>query len=233
MDSRRHGKSDMDTKFIEIHKDNLLDLMLNDFKDLLVHLNLENSKYMLIGHSAGGAVSALLSTSDKNVEALAIITSSYTISENPAIALVWELVPQALDLLYNKFLRTGYKLLLRSRAVIYSLSVSLNQPIKKIRSWIEDILVIPKQQLILEYKHFKRHNIKENLKEVKCPTVIIAAALDLITPAVMSKTMHKMIPNSELHMIQNAGHLAMIEQKEEVNEILLKFIRKSYPKNNN
>ena len=233
MDSRRHGKSDMDTKFVEIHKDNLLDLMLNDFKDFLKHLGLQDTKYMLVGHSAGGAISALQSTSDENVEALAIITSSYTISENPAMALLWELVPQALELLYNRYLRTGYKLLLRSRAVIYSLSLSLNQPIEKIRSWIEDILTIPKQQLILEYKQFKRHNIKENLKDVKCPTVIISAALDLITPAVMSKTMHEIIPDSELHTIQNAGHLAMIEQKEEVNEILLNFIKRKYPSNSN
>ena len=231
MDSRRHGKSEMGEECIEIYKDNLLDLMYLDFKELRKFLKI-NGKYMLVGHSAGGAISALISTFEpENVEALAILTSSYTISENPAMLLIWEMVPLFVQAIYNRYLRSGYKLVLRSRPVIYSLSMALDQPVDKIRAWIEDFLVIPRQQLILEHKNFLRHNIKKNLKDVKCPTVIIAGSLDLITPAIMSKTMHEIIPNSELHIIQNAGHLAMIEQKDEVNEILVNFVKNYYPVN--
>ena len=231
MDSRRHGKSEMDIKCVEIYKDNLLDLMYSDFKDLRKHLKI-NGKYMLVGHSAGGAVSALISTYEpENVEALALLTSSYTISENPAMLLIWEMVPLFVQAIYNKYFRSGYKLILRSKAVIYSLALALDQPVEKIRAWIEDFLVIPREQLLLEHKNFLRHNIKNILKDIKCPTLIISGSLDLVTPAIMSKTMHELIPNSELHVIQNAGHLAMIEQKEEVNEILINFISKNYKNN--
>ncbi|NHI91112.1 MAG: alpha/beta hydrolase [Candidatus Lokiarchaeota archaeon] len=228
MDSRRHGKSDMDKRCIEIYKDNLLDLMYSDFKALRKFLNI-NGKYMLLGHSAGGAISALIATFEpQNVEALVMLTSSYTISENPAILIIWEMVPLFVQAIYNKYFRSGYKLVLRSRPVIYTLAMSLDQPIDKIRSWIEDFLVIPREQLLLEHKNFLRHNIKDKLKNIKCPTLIIAGALDLVTPKIMSKTMHELIHNSELHVIQNAGHLAMIEKKDEVNNILVNFVKKNY-----
>lgn len=114
LDARMHGKSKKDSMIPEIYKENLLELMISDFLGLKEFLGIKGS-YMLFGHSAGGAVGAILALRDpKKVKALAMINSSYTISENPAILLLWELVPLFVRALYDPYLRTGYKVILRS-----------------------------------------------------------------------------------------------------------------------
>lgn len=228
MDARMHGKSQKYDAIPKGYRDNLLELMLNDFFHFKDVLGIKG-KYMIFGHSAGGAVGAIIAAKDpKNVKALAMINSSYTISENPAILLIWELVPLFVRALYNPLLRNGYKMVLRSKSVQYSLSVALNLPLPHVQNYIEDLLTIPRQALLLEYKNIKRTNIKEKLKRIECPTLIVASGLDPLTPAIMSETIHKMIPNSEYHLIKGAGHAAMIEQKEEFNAILLDFLKRNY-----
>ncbi|MDD1778501.1 MAG: alpha/beta hydrolase, partial [Candidatus Helarchaeota archaeon] len=40
---------------------------------------------------------------------------------------------------------------------------------------------------------------------------------------------HARIPNSELHIIKNTGHLAMVERPSEVNNYLVDFLKREYP----
>ena len=229
LDSRMNGKSEKQTSIIpEIYKDNLLELLLEDFFDFKEFIGLDEP-YMIFGHSAGGAISACITTMDpENVKALAIINSSYTISENPAILVLWELVPLFVRAIYNPHIRNAYRMVLRTKTVQYSLSLSMDLPLSNIQAWIDDVLTIPKQALLLEYKNIKRTNIKEKLAQIRCPTLVVSSDLDLVTPAIMSKTIHKIIPQSEFYLIKNAGHLAMIEQKEKFNDILLNFLKNHY-----
>ncbi|MFX0135970.1 MAG: alpha/beta fold hydrolase [Candidatus Hodarchaeota archaeon] len=232
MDARSHGKSDRDIKYMEEHKDRMLDLMYMDFMNFLEHLNLKED-FTLIGHSAGGGISLLFGSMTELKEKIAsmvIINSGYTISENPSVLLLWELVPLFVNVLYNPLLRTGYKLVLRNNATITALALALQQPREKIRSWIEDLINIPKEQIILEYQNFKRYNIKVHLKDIKCPSLIIGGQLDMVTPVYMSRQMAKEIPNSEL-VVVNAGHFAMLEQAAQVNQKIIEFLQKNYPAN--
>ncbi|MHA1379224.1 MAG: alpha/beta fold hydrolase [Candidatus Helarchaeota archaeon] len=234
MDARSHGKSERNTKYIKTFQDQLLDLMYMDFKSLLIHLNLKE-KFSLIGHSAGGGISIAFATQTelkKYIASMVILNSAYTISEHPSGLLLWELVPFFVNVIYNPVLRSGYKLVLRSNATISALSLALQRPRKNVKKWIEDLITIPKEQLIREYQNFKRYNIRQHLKDIECPTLIIGAELDMITPAYMSKKMAKEIPNAELIIIKNAGHGSMIEQPQLVNRKIIEFLQRHFPAKN-
>ncbi|MHA1379223.1 MAG: alpha/beta fold hydrolase [Candidatus Helarchaeota archaeon] len=231
LEARSHGKSDRNTKLAKEYENQLLDLMYKDFKSLLTHLAL-NEKFTLIGHSAGGGISLVFATQtdlkDK-IASLVLLNSAYTLSENPSILLVWELVPFFVNILYNPILRVGYKLVLRSEATITALSLALQKPRATVKKWIEDLINIPKEQIIREYQNFKRYNIKEHLKNVECPTLIIAADMDMVCPTYISKKMANEIPNSELHIVRSAGHWAMIEQPDQINPKIISFLKKHFP----
>ncbi|MFX1449924.1 MAG: alpha/beta fold hydrolase [Promethearchaeota archaeon] len=232
MDARSHGKSDRGSKYIGELEARLLDLMFMDFMNFLEHLNLKEN-FTLIGHSAGGGISIVFGSMTElkeNIASMIIINSGYTISENPSVLLLWELVPLFVNVLYNPILRTGYKLVLRNDATITALALALQQPREKVRSWIEDITNIPKEQIILEYNNFKRYNIKEHLKEIKCPSLIIGGQLDMVTPVYMSRQMAKEIPNSELYVVP-AGHMAMLEVPDLINKKIIEFLSKNFPAN--
>lgn len=71
-----------------------------------------------------------------------------------------------------------------------------------------------------------RNNLGEELKEIKQPTLLIWGNNDTITPPFVAQEFHKLIPNSELHFIDQCGHAPMMEQPAEFNVILDKFLKK-------
>ncbi|HZE86010.1 MAG TPA: alpha/beta fold hydrolase [Puia sp.] len=71
-----------------------------------------------------------------------------------------------------------------------------------------------------------RNNLGEELNQIKQPTLLIWGANDAITPPFVGREFQRLIPNSELHLIDKCGHAPMMEKPDEFNAILHKFLRK-------
>jgi 2-hydroxy-6-oxonona-2,4-dienedioate hydrolase len=71
-----------------------------------------------------------------------------------------------------------------------------------------------------------RHNLGDELKEIKTPTCLIWGRNDTITPPMVAEEFHTLIPNSELHWIDKCGHAPMMEIPGEFNDILATFLAK-------
>ena len=71
-----------------------------------------------------------------------------------------------------------------------------------------------------------RNNLGEELNNISQPTLLIWGQNDTITPPFVAREFNKLIPNSELHFIDKCGHAPMMEQPEEFNVILDKFLKK-------
>lgn len=69
-----------------------------------------------------------------------------------------------------------------------------------------------------------RRDSSDILPSIKCPTLIIAGKEDTFIPFSESETMHNKISNSELHIIEKAGHLVNLEQPSEFQKILEEFL---------
>jgi pimeloyl-ACP methyl ester carboxylesterase len=71
-----------------------------------------------------------------------------------------------------------------------------------------------------------RNNLGEELNQIKQPTLLIWGYNDIITPPFVAREFQKLIPNSELHLIDECGHAPMMEKPEEFNIVLDKFLKK-------
>jgi 2-hydroxy-6-oxonona-2,4-dienedioate hydrolase len=71
-----------------------------------------------------------------------------------------------------------------------------------------------------------RNNLGEELNQIKQPTCLIWGNNDNITPPFVGEEFHKLIPNSELHLIDKCGHAPMMEVPGEFNNILTSFLAK-------
>jgi 2-hydroxy-6-oxonona-2,4-dienedioate hydrolase len=71
-----------------------------------------------------------------------------------------------------------------------------------------------------------RNNLGEELNQIKQPTCLIWGNNDNITPPFVGEEFNKLIPNSELHLIDKCGHAPMMEVPEEFNAILTAFLAK-------
>ncbi|RYE25346.1 MAG: alpha/beta fold hydrolase [Sphingobacteriales bacterium] len=69
-----------------------------------------------------------------------------------------------------------------------------------------------------------RHNLGDELQDIKVPTCLIWGKNDTITPPMVAEEFKSLIPNSELHWIDKCGHAPMMEVPGEFNTILAKFL---------
>ena len=67
-------------------------------------------------------------------------------------------------------------------------------------------------------------DIVGQLDKLDLPTLILCGAEDKMTPVKFSELLHVGIINSQLHVLDHAGHLVMLEQPDLVADLLKKFI---------
>ncbi len=63
------------------------------------------------------------------------------------------------------------------------------------------------------------------LSRIIAPTLILVGKEDALTPVADAELMHRQIGGSRLRVIEGAGHISNLEQPEEFNAALVKFLR--------
>lgn len=70
----------------------------------------------------------------------------------------------------------------------------------------------------------ERESHDEILKSIDVPTVLIFGETDSITDLDVARSMQNRIPGSALFTLKNAGHYSNLEQPEQFNDVLSKFL---------
>jgi 2-hydroxy-6-oxonona-2,4-dienedioate hydrolase len=73
-----------------------------------------------------------------------------------------------------------------------------------------------------------RNNLGKKLGKLTMPSLLIWGKEDKITPPFVGEEFHKLLPNSELHLMDRCGHAPMMERPEEFNIILNDFLARVY-----
>ena len=94
-----------------------------------------------------------------------------------------------------------------------------------IREWRDRIASVPFASIryTLAALH-ARDRIVERLGEIDVPALVVVGAEDVATPPVCSRQIAAGLPNGTYMEIENAGHLAGLEQPEAVNSAILSFL---------
>jgi pimeloyl-ACP methyl ester carboxylesterase len=78
------------------------------------------------------------------------------------------------------------------------------------------------------YKDFSacdRFNITGSINSLSVPALIICGAEDSLTPPKYSSYLNREIEGSKLVLIEDAGHMAMIEKPDQVNRAIELFVK--------
>ncbi len=73
-----------------------------------------------------------------------------------------------------------------------------------------------------------RTDTTDSLKNISIPTLILVGEEDKLTTPENARSMQKLIKNSELHILKNAAHISNLENPEEFNAHLLKFLKDNF-----
>jgi len=85
-----------------------------------------------------------------------------------------------------------------------------------------DMLVAP--QLQETFKKTVRQDVQDDARTITVPTLLIFADNDPAVPSNSGQRYNELIKNSELKVIENAGHFIHIDQAEKVNELIEGFL---------
>lgn len=84
------------------------------------------------------------------------------------------------------------------------------------------------RQLIRVGQSAKRDNLAPVLPQVTVPTLLAWGEDDTITPLDTAGQFRALLPRSELALFPRCGHAAMLEQPDQFNEVLVRFVTSTF-----
>jgi 2-hydroxy-6-oxonona-2,4-dienedioate hydrolase len=167
--------------------------------------------FHLLGNSLGGHVTLVYTLKHQELIKTITLTGSSGLFENG----MGETYPKRGD---YEFMRK------KTELTFYDPKIATKELVDEVYSIVNNRIKAIK--VIALAKSAIRHNLGEELKDIKVPTCLIWGRNDTITPPMVAEEFHKLIPNSELHWIDKCGHAPMMEVPDEFNQILGKFLER-------
>src|ERR1035437_6678529 len=165
----------------------------------------------LLGNSLGGHIGLVYTLKHQNLIRTITLTGSSGLFENG----MGETYPKRGD--YNYVQK-------KTELTFYDPKVAAKELVDEVFSIINNRMKAFK--IIALARSAIRHNLGDELQEIKQPVCLIWGNNDTITPPMVAVEFHKLLPTSELHWIDKSGHAPMMEVPGEFNAILSSFLAK-------
>jgi 2-hydroxy-6-oxonona-2,4-dienedioate hydrolase len=165
----------------------------------------------LLGNSLGGHVGLVFTLKHPELVKTITLTGSSGLFENG----MGETYPKRGD--YNYVQK-------KTELTFYDPKVATKELVDEVFNIINNRLKALK--IIALARSAIKHNLGDELQEIKQPVCLIWGKNDTITPPMVAEEFHKLLPTSELYWIDKCGHAPMMEVPIEFNAILSKFLEK-------
>ncbi|UCV08998.1 alpha/beta fold hydrolase [Dechloromonas denitrificans] len=176
-----------------------------------------DGRLVLVGLSMGGYVAfEIMRTAPQRVAALVLMDTTARPDTPEASALREELI---------KLAETDLEAVTERLLARLSHPDLMNQPavrgvIQSMASGLGKEVFIRQQRAIMS-----RPDSRPMLAGIACPTLVICGREDQITPPEMAEEIAAGIKQAELKIVEHCGHLATLDQPEQVSNLLLDWIK--------
>lgn len=165
----------------------------------------------LLGNSLGGHVGLIFTLSHPEYVKALVLTGSSGLYENSFGGTFPR--RESYDFIKEKVALTFYDPNFATKELVDEVFASVNDRGRVIR-----ILAMAKSAI--------RHNLSKDLHKITIPVCLIWGQNDTVTPPDVAIEFNNILPNSELNWIDKCGHAPMMEQPEEFNFYLSKFLKR-------
>ena len=180
----------------------------SDFlEDFIKYKNL--SDVILLGNSLGGHVGLIYSNKNPSFVKSLVLTRSSGLYEN------------SMGESYPKRENYGY-IKRKTQEVFYNSKVATKEIVDEVFETVNNREKLVRTLAIA--KSAIRHNMSEELPNIKTPTLLIWGENDLVTPPEVAREFKSLLPNSKLEWIKKCGHAPMMEHPDEFNKILFNWL---------
>ena len=161
----------------------------------------------MIGHSMGGAITLSFALKyPEYLDAVILVGTGARLKVSPVI----------LDSIKGDF-KGSVKLM---STFLYS----EHTPAKYIEMGEEELLKTRPEVLYDDFSACNTFDILDEIKKIRLPALITCGVEDKLTPVKYSRFLNENINGSKLAIIEDAGHMVMIEKSKEFNKEILDFV---------
>ena len=158
---------------------------------------------VVVGHSMGGAVAQTMALlAPAQVQALVLVGTGPRLPVNPA--LIDELKTNPRDAL--------------AKIAQWSLTRGADPALKQ--KSLEQALAYDPHRALREFEACRTFDFRSKLSSIACPKALIAAQEDRMTRAALVEEFRQVWPDAPFHVVEQAGHMMMLERPEAFNTIL-------------
>lgn len=177
-------------------------------EDVLAVLQALTMPTVVVGHSMGGAIALTVALQrPKNLVGLGLVGTGARLKVHP----------QIVELCQTDF----------ERAVELVVSWAFAEhvdPVLKDKAR-EQMFRNGQEALSRDFASCSTFDVMNRLSEISVPTMVICGREDKLTPVKYSEYLKQNIPNAQLHIVERAGHMVMLEQPGAVTHALREFCR--------
>jgi pimeloyl-ACP methyl ester carboxylesterase len=170
---------------------------------------LELETCVFAGHSMGGAIAQILALDHSEVVAgLILVGTGGRLRVHP-------------DILAMSASSAGYA---QAIETILTWSYSKTADSRLVELAGERMAQVESHVVHADYLACDRFDILPRLSEITCPTLVICGSDDQLTPIKYSQHLVDHIPGASLVIIEDAGHMVMLEQPDVVTSAILNYL---------
>lgn len=167
------------------------------------------SQVHVLGNSLGGHIALLFALDNPNKIASVVLTGSSGLFESA----MGTSFPQRNNYEYIKK---------KTEDTFYNPNTATQELVDEVFGIVKDRNRAIR--IIATAKSAIRHNLGDNLHEIKAPTLLIWGQQDKVTPPFVGEKFHELIDSSRLFFVDKCGHAPMMEQPQEFNDLLVNFL---------
>lgn len=173
------------------------------------------AKVNLLGNSLGGHVGLVYYKKNPEKVQTLLLTGSSGLYENA---------------MGGNYPKKGDKAFIRSKIELtfYDPKTTTDDLVDEVYDTVNDRLKV--LRILTMAKSAIRHNMRKDIPNIKIPVCLIWGANDTITPPNVGEEFHELLPDSELHFLNECGHAPMMEKPVEFNAIADQFYLKKLGK---
>ncbi len=195
--------------------------LAEDYHLLMQQLGID--RYSVLGMSTGGLWGALLAMTYPDEVASLTLISSYLGAENPEnhgdllqlinmVEPMGEIPAEVLDAIVELFFTDHTQALYPALVETLRFDLMFLQPAQ-----ISGIAALCRVLL-------QRQSLLDEVATIRCPILLVAGEHDRLHRQTEAEEMYQLMPESQFHRIENAGHMLTLEQPDQVNPLLARFL---------
>ncbi|HVM36520.1 MAG TPA: alpha/beta hydrolase [Actinomycetota bacterium] len=193
---------------------------------------------VIVGHSVGGmvALEAALLRPDLEgsvLRGLVLLNTTYrpaveTLAGGAAIARLERVVRRPLDAFATRpeYLDRLRKIIKPSDGVFWAVALAAFGPgasPKQVDLMYDMLAETPADVIFDLIKSYRDFDVRERLDQVRVPVLVVGGTRDRITVPGASEYLAEHLPKAELRLLDDCGHMSMLERHREVNHMLSTF----------